>query len=59
MGHTKGQGASKGVFVGPGDRSDCEKLHHLSLIPWNGHLAHQDLLNTHDTHCHAPAQTLQ
>lgn len=34
--------SSKGVFVGPGDQS----------APWEGHLAHQDLLNT------PPAATL-
>lgn len=59
LSHTKGQGASKGVFVGPGDQSDCGKSHHLSPIPWDGHFVHQDLLNTHNTHCHAPSQTPQ
>lgn len=59
LGHTKGQGASNGVSVGPGDQSDCGKSHHSSLIPWDRRLVHQDLLNTHNTHCHAPAQTAQ
>lgn len=59
LGHTKGQGASKGVFVGPSDQSDCRKPHHLSPIPWDGHLVHHDLLNTCNTYCRAPAQTPQ
>lgn len=55
----KGQGAGKGVFVGPSDQSDRGKSHHLSLTPWDGHLVHQDLLNMHNAHCHAPAQAPQ
>lgn len=42
-----------GTSEGPSVQNDCGKSHHLSLIPWDGHLVHQD------TCYQAPAQTLQ